>query len=189
MLHQFESYPFEKLRTLLSNSTPPQDSEIFTLTIGEPQFPTPQNIVESLQHNAPLLNKYPKASGEDYLKDAQLHFIKQRYKISLTYQHIIPTFGTREVLFNFPQFYLYGKANPTIAYPNPFYQIYEGAAIASKAKVIYMNLTKRKRLHSTTHRKPTQRSRYCDSKLPQQSNRQSYGYTLSCTMGGRCPAV
>lgn len=142
MLHQFESYPFEKLRTLLSNSTPPQDSEIFTLTIGEPQFPTPQNIVESLQHNAPLLNKYPKASGEDYLKDAQLHFIKQRYKISLTYQHIIPTFGTREVLFNFPQFYLYGKANPTIAYPNPFYQIYEGAAIASKAKVIYMNLTK-----------------------------------------------
>lgn len=142
MLHQFESYPFEKLRTLLSNSTPPQDSEIFTLTIGEPQFPTPQNIVESLQHNAPLLNKYPKASGEDYLKDAQLHFIKQRYNISLTHQHIIPTFGTREVLFNFPQFYLYGKANPTIAYPNPFYQIYEGAAIASKAKVIYMNLTK-----------------------------------------------
>lgn len=142
MLHQFESYPFEKLRTLLSNSTPPQDSEIFTLTIGEPQFPTPQNIVESLQHNAPLLNKYPKASGEDYLKDAQLHFIKQRYNISLTYQHIIPTFGTREVLFNFPQFYLYGKANPTIAYPNPFYQIYEGAAIASKAKVIHMNLIK-----------------------------------------------
>lgn len=142
MLHQFESYPFEKLRTLLSNSTPPQDSEIFTLTIGEPQFPTPQNIVESLQHNAPLLNKYPKASGEDYLKDAQLHFIKQRYNISLTHQHIIPTFGTREVLFNFPQFYLYGKANPTIAYPNPFYQIYEGAAIASKAKVIHMNLTK-----------------------------------------------
>lgn len=142
MLHQFESYPFEKLRTLLSNSTPPQNCELFTLTIGEPQFPTPQNIVESLQHNAPLLNKYPKSSGESYLKDAQLHFIKQRYNISLTHQHIIPTFGTREVLFNFPQFYLYGKANPTIAYPNPFYQIYEGAAIASKAKVIHMNLIK-----------------------------------------------
>lgn len=142
MLHQFESYPFEKLRTLLSNSTPPQNCELFTLTIGEPQFPTPQNIVESLQHNAPLLNKYPKSSGESYLKDAQLHFIKQRYNISLTHQHIIPTFGTREVLFNFPQFYLYGRANPTIAYPNPFYQIYEGAAIASKAKVIHMNLTK-----------------------------------------------
>ncbi|BAM32973.1 succinyldiaminopimelate transaminase [Helicobacter cinaedi] len=142
MLSQFESYPFEKLRTFLSNSTPPQDSEIFTLTIGEPQFPTPQNILESLQHNAPLLNKYPKSSGESYLKDAQLSFIKQRYNISLTQEQIIPTFGTREVLFNFPQFYLYGKANPTIAYPNPFYQIYEGAALASKAKVIYMNLAK-----------------------------------------------
>lgn len=142
MLSQFENYPFEKLRTLLSNSTPPQDSEIFTLTIGEPQFPTSQNIIKSLQENAPLLNKYPKSSGESYLKDAQLYFIKQRYNITLTQKQIIPTFGTREVLFNFPQFYLYGKTNPAMAYPNPFYQIYEGAAIASRAKIIHMNLTK-----------------------------------------------
>lgn len=141
MLNQFESYPFEKLRVLLAHSSPPSNDEIFTLTIGEPQFPTPQNIIESWQNNAPLLNKYPKSSGEDELKDAQLNFIDKRYNLTLTTSQIIPTFGTREVLFNFPQFYLFGKANPTIAYPNPFYQIYEGAAIASKSHIILMNLT------------------------------------------------
>lgn len=141
MLNQFESYPFEKLRVLLAYSSPPSNDEIFTLTIGEPQFPTPQNIIESWQNNAPLLNKYPKSSGEDELKDAQLNFIDKRYNLTLTTSQIIPTFGTREVLFNFPQFYLFGKANPTIAYPNPFYQIYEGAAIASKSRIILMNLT------------------------------------------------
>ncbi len=55
---------------------------------------------------------------------------------------LIPTFGTREVLFNFPQFLLHDMKNPTIAFTNPFYQIYEGAAIACRAEVIYLNLTK-----------------------------------------------
>lgn len=141
MLNQFESYPFEKLRVLLAYSSPPSNEEIFTLTIGEPQFPTPHNIIESWQNNAPLLNKYPKSSGEDELKNAQLNFINKRYNLTLTPSQIIPTFGTREVLFNFPQFYLFGKPNPTIVYPNPFYQIYEGAAIASKSRIILMNLT------------------------------------------------
>ncbi|TLD87476.1 succinyldiaminopimelate transaminase [Helicobacter sp. MIT 03-1614] len=141
MLHQFESYPFEKLRTLLAHSSPPSGGEVFSLTIGEPQFPTPTNIIQSWQSNASLLNKYPKSSGEDELKDAQLHFISKRYNLTLTKNQIIPTFGTREVLFNFPQFYLFDLPQPTIAYPNPFYQIYEGAAIASKAQVLLMNLT------------------------------------------------
>lgn len=141
MLEHFENYPFEKLRTLLAHSIQPNDRDIFALTIGEPQFPTPQNIIESWRNNAFLLNKYPKSSGENELKDAQLDFIRKRFALELTYGQIIPTFGTREVLFNFPQFYLFGKEKPVIAYPNPFYQIYEGAAIASKARVIHMNLT------------------------------------------------
>lgn len=139
MLNQFESYPFEKLRNLLKHSTK-KNGENFTLTIGEPQFDTPSNIIKSWQDSAYLLNKYPKSSGEDELKNAQLAFIAKRYGVNLTHRQIIPTFGTREVLFNFPQFFLFDKKEPTIAYPNPFYQIYEGAAIASKAKVIHMNL-------------------------------------------------
>lgn len=140
MLQHFESYPFEKLRTLLANIPAPQKT--YTLSIGEPQFPTPEKIIKSWQDNASLLNKYPKASGETYLKESQIFFIAQRYGIHLTQEEIIPTFGTREVLFNFPQFYLFDTPNPTIAFPNPFYQIYEGAAIASKAKIVFMNLTK-----------------------------------------------
>lgn len=140
MLTQFQSYPFEKLRTLLSAITPP-DVPPINLTIGEPQFQTPPNIQQSLITNAPLLNKYPKSSGEEYLINAQRAFVAHRYDIELSAQHIIPTFGTREVLFNFPQFYLFGVQNPTIAYPNPFYQIYEGAAIACQARTILMNLT------------------------------------------------
>lgn len=70
-----------------------------------------------------------------------MDFIAKRYSLSLSHAQIIPTFGTREALFNFPQFYLFGKENPVMAYPNPFYQIYEGAAKASKSRVILMNLT------------------------------------------------
>ena len=69
-----------------------------------------------------------------------LGFIKRRFNVELEAQNLIPTFGTREVLFNFPQFYLFHQKSPTIAHPNPFYQIYEGAAIASRAKTIYMDL-------------------------------------------------
>jgi aspartate/methionine/tyrosine aminotransferase len=139
---QFEQYPFERLAQLLENSKGNEEYEPSSLTIGEPQFTTPQFIQEELSHSASLLNKYPKSSGEEYLKDAMINFISKRFNVDLSYDEIIPTFGTREVLFNFPQFALFDKQNPTIAFPNPFYQIYEGAAIASRAKVIHMDMTK-----------------------------------------------
>jgi len=66
--------------------------------------------------------------------------MKSRFDISLKPPEIVPSFGTREVLFNFPQFLLHDIANPVMAFPNPFYQIYEGAAIASRAEVRYLTL-------------------------------------------------
>ena len=139
---QFEQYPFERLAQLLDGSKGNEKYEPSSLTIGEPQFNTPQFIQDELASSASLLNKYPKSSGEDYLKDAMINFISKRFNVTISYDEIIPTFGTREVLFNFPQFALFDKQNPTIAFPNPFYQIYEGAAIASRAKVIHMDMTK-----------------------------------------------
>ncbi len=138
----FEAYPFEKLTSLLENITPNSDYKPLTLTIGEPQFQTPNFIQEKLKENSHLLNKYPKTAGEDSLKDALLEFVKNRFSLSLKKNQIIPTFGTREVLFNFPQFFLSDKKEPVMAFTNPFYQIYEGAAIASKAEIIHLNLTK-----------------------------------------------
>jgi aspartate/methionine/tyrosine aminotransferase len=61
--------------------------------------------------------------------------------VELKTNELISSFGTREVLFNFPQYYLFDKQNPVMAYTNPFYQIYEGAAIASRSRVIHLNLT------------------------------------------------
>lgn len=138
----FETYPFEKLNDLLSGITPTTQYELSSLTIGEPQFETPAFIQESLQQSSALLNKYPKTAGEEYLKDAMLSFVQKRFGVALNAAQLIPTFGTREVLFNFPQFYLFDKKEPTIAFTNPFYQIYEGAAIASRANVVHINLTK-----------------------------------------------
>jgi len=136
----FEPYPFEKLTKLLENITPNRGYEASVLTIGEPQFETPAFIQHSLADNATLLKKYPKTTGEAVLRNAQRSFIEKRFNVTLTDEQIIPTFGTREVLFNFPQFLLFDKENPVMAYTNPFYQIYEGAAIATRSKVIHLNL-------------------------------------------------
>ena len=137
---QFEKYPFEKLQELLINIIPNTNYEAISLTIGEPQFNTPDFIQNELKNSTSFLNKYPSSVGEDYLKDSMIEFVQKRFSISLEYSEIIPVFGTREVLFNFPQFALFDKKNPTMAFTNPFYQIYEGAAIASRAKVLHLDL-------------------------------------------------
>ena len=136
----FETYPFEKLNTLLEDITPNAEYVPLSLTIGEPQFATPQFILDALDKNATLLNKYPKTAGEAVLRDAMLKYNKERFGLSLDNSQIIPTFGTREVLFNFPQFLLHDVKDPVMVFPNPFYQIYEGAAKACRAEVIYLNL-------------------------------------------------
>jgi aspartate/methionine/tyrosine aminotransferase len=136
----FEPYPFEKLNNLLKNVLPNEALEASVLTIGEPQFETPAFIQETLAKSTSLLKKYPKTGGEKSLREAMRGFVQRRFNTELSDEEIIPTFGTREVLFNFPQFLLFDKKNPVMAYTNPFYQIYEGAALATRSKVIHLNL-------------------------------------------------
>ncbi|MDY0191927.1 MAG: succinyldiaminopimelate transaminase [Aliarcobacter butzleri] len=138
----FEKYPFEKLNELLKDIVPNEKYELSVLTIGEPKFETPQFIQDKLKETSSFLRKYPSTIGEPFLRESMINFVKNRFNVSLEMSQIIPTFGTREVLFNFPQFALFDKKNPVIAFTNPFYQIYEGAAIASRAEVIHINLTK-----------------------------------------------
>jgi aspartate/methionine/tyrosine aminotransferase len=136
----FETYPFEKLNYLLQDIQPNAAYDALSLTIGEPQFATPAFILDALNTHAPLLNKYPKTSGEAVLREAMLTYNFARFGLTLEDSQIIPTFGTREVLFNFPQFLLHDTQNPVMVFPNPFYQIYEGAAKATRSKVLYLNL-------------------------------------------------
>ncbi len=136
----FEKYPFEKLSLLLADIMPNDKYEPSVLTIGEPKFETPQFIQDELKNSTALLQKYPASAGLSELRKAMISFVAKRFNVNLNLNQIIPTFGTREVLFNFPQFALFDKENPVMAYTNPFYQIYEGAAKASRAEVIYINL-------------------------------------------------
>jgi len=136
----FETYPFEKLNRLLESIEPNTDYSALSLTIGEPQFATPAFILEALNKNVSLLNKYPKTAGEAVLREGMLTYLEKRFNLHLNNTQIIPTFGTREVLFNFPQFLLHDVKDPVMVFPNPFYQIYEGAAKACRAEVIYLNL-------------------------------------------------
>lgn len=138
---QFEPYPFEKLNTLLEDIEPDQQNGLIALTIGEPQFETPVFIQDALKQSTPLLQKYPKTAGEDSTIEAMQAFNYKRFGLDLKKDEIIPCFGTREVLFNFPQFLLFDIKNPVMAFTNPFYQIYEGAAIASRAKMVLLNLS------------------------------------------------
>ncbi|MEA1879035.1 MAG: succinyldiaminopimelate transaminase [Campylobacterota bacterium] len=138
----FETYPFEKLNLLLNDIEPNAQYSPLSLTIGEPQFDTPQFILDALNNHATLLNKYPKTTGEAVLREGMLTYNQERFGLTLDNSQIIPTFGTREVLFNFPQFLLHDVENPVMVFPNPFYQIYEGAAKSTRSEVRYINLTK-----------------------------------------------
>ncbi len=139
---EFNDYPFERLAKLLKDIEPNKELEPLSLTIGEPQFETPLFIQEELKRHSNLLNKYAKTSGEEFLNRSMIQFVKRRFGVELKDSELISTFGTREVLFNFPQFFLHDRKSPVMAYTNPFYQIYEGAALSSRAKSIYINLTK-----------------------------------------------
>jgi N-succinyldiaminopimelate aminotransferase len=145
----FEKYPFEKLNELLAGIVPNDNYELSALTIGEPKFETPAFIQDKLKETSSSLRKYPSTIGEPFLRESMINFVKTRFNVTLQMNQIVPTFGTREVLFNFPQFALFNKPNPVMAFTNPFYQIYEGAAIASRAEVIHIDLTKENNFKAT----------------------------------------
>ena len=149
----FNPYPFEKLRALLetcdtndnkTESCKLHSSSGLNLSIGEPAFPSPEKVVKTLCDNANLIRYYPTLDSK--LPEVQREFFYKRFNIALKEDELIPTFGSREVLFNFTHFIFTStickKQNtPTLAFPNPFYQIYEGAQIANHADAIYMPLS------------------------------------------------
>lgn len=145
----FNPYPFERLRNLLSDCNPQKIG--INLSIGEPAFDSPINVLDSIKEHASSIRYYP--TLKQSLVKAQQSFVARRFGIELGDDEIIPTFGSREVLFNFPLFLCLTRklksTKPIIAFPNPFYQIYEGAQIASGAETIYMPLTSKNNFKPT----------------------------------------
>jgi N-succinyldiaminopimelate aminotransferase len=141
-LAQLQPYPFEKLRALFADITPnPQYKEI-KLSIGEPQHPTPPFIMDELAKNLKGLANYPTTAGVPALRQAIAHWCQRRYSLALDPEtEILPVNGSREALFSFAQTVIDPSCGyvPLVVSPNPFYQIYEGAAYLSGAEPRFLN--------------------------------------------------
>lgn len=142
-LEQLQPYPFERLRALFAGVTPPADKAPIRLSIGEPQHATPSLIKQRLCDSLGGLANYPTTAGSDALRQAIGNWVQQRYGVNLDAgQQILPVNGSREALFAFAQCVIDGsKPSALVLSPNPFYQIYEGAAYLAGATPVYYNQT------------------------------------------------
>jgi N-succinyldiaminopimelate aminotransferase len=144
-LNKLHPYPFEKLAELKKGITPNPDLEHIALSIGEPKHAASEFVMQELQQQLSGVSAYPLTKGIPELRQSITDWLIQRFKLpaeSLNHeQHVIPVNGTREALFAFAQAVIDRKKNPLIIMPNPFYQIYEGAAYLSGAEPYYINTT------------------------------------------------
>jgi len=134
-LELLQPYPFEKLRELLHGITPAALNPV-SLSVGEPKHPAPQLALDALVAGMRKVENYPPTKGSDALRDAMARWICTRFGIdtsragTIADEHVIPVNGTREGLFAIAQCVLDRQANArSVLMPNPFYQIYEGAAL------------------------------------------------------------
>ncbi len=144
-LSLLQPYPFAKLRQLMAGVTPNPALKPINLSIGEPKHPTPQLVKDALLANLAGLESYPAALGSDALRQSISEWITRRYGIAAPdpASEIVPVNGSREALFAFAQAVIDPTPNekPVVLSPNPFYQIYEGAALLAGAEPYYVNCT------------------------------------------------
>lgn len=140
-LSQLQPYPFQRLRDLFAGIQPNADYQAVNLSIGEPKHDTPALIKEALVNNLQGLSSYPTTAGIPALRQAIANWAERRYAVKLNVEtEIIPVNGSREALFAFAQAVIEaGKNKPVVISPNPFYQIYEGAAFLAGAEPYFLN--------------------------------------------------
>jgi N-succinyldiaminopimelate aminotransferase len=140
-LEKLHPYPFQKLRDLFHGTQPNPDLNAINLSIGEPKHATPELIKAALTENLAGLANYPTTLGSAELRSAISAWLVRRYGIpGLNIdKEIVPVNGSREALFAFAQAVVDSRKNPVVISPNPFYQIYEGAALLAGAEPYYLN--------------------------------------------------
>ncbi len=138
-LNRLQPYPFERLRQLFSSVVPPSHLRPISLGIGEPRHTTPAFIANALVDGLNGLSSYPATAGEPRLRKAFTTWVAHRYGVDLDpVTQVLPVNGSREALFAFAQTVVDGnQANAIVVCPNPFYQIYEGAALLAGATPWY----------------------------------------------------
>ncbi|VAW93343.1 N-succinyl-L,L-diaminopimelate aminotransferase, type 2 [hydrothermal vent metagenome] len=142
-LHKLHPYPFEKLRELKSGISPPKDLAHIALSIGEPKHETPEFVLTELTKSLANIGAYPSTLGDKSLRQAVANWLEKRFKLPSDSIHpdfhVLPVTGTREALFSFTQCIIDKSSDALVLMPNPFYQIYEGAALLAGAKPYYLN--------------------------------------------------
>jgi len=141
-LSTLQPYPFEKLRALLAGVQPPADKRPIALSIGEPKHPAPHFVAQALSDNLEQLSVYPTTLGLPILRERMAQWCEQRFGLNKgaidPARQILPVNGTREALFAFTQAVVNRQPDALVVSPNPFYQIYEGAALLAGATPHYL---------------------------------------------------
>ena len=139
LLQRLQPYPFERLKQLFSTVSPSAKYPPISLGIGEPRHATPQLVLEALAASTEALSSYPATAGLPALRQSCANWVQRRYGLALNPDNqILPINGSREALFAFAQTVVDGsKTGATVVCPNPFYQIYEGAALLAGAQACY----------------------------------------------------
>jgi N-succinyldiaminopimelate aminotransferase len=141
-LQSLQPYPFEKLRELFAGTAPDPGLPHISLGIGEPRHPTPDFIKRALSGSLEKLASYPATAGGDALRQAIADWLLRRYELpGIDWKtEVLPVNGSREALFSFAQAVLDpSRGDAVVVCPNPFYQIYEGAALLAGARPHFVN--------------------------------------------------
>ena len=141
LLNSLTEYPFYYLAELLKDIKK-EPEEIIGLHIGEPKGDAPIEALDILNNHADSYSKYPTSKGESFLREAYTEWLSERFNACNVSpeKNVLPVSGTREGIFSFIQSAIdTSKKNPIIIMPNPFYKIYEGAAIMAGAKPYFVN--------------------------------------------------
>lgn len=139
-----QPYPFERLTALISDVRPPENTDLISLSIGEPQHQPPEFILDALKSKIHLISKYPTTKGTAELRIAISKWLIKRFDLGQNSidpdRHVIPVNGTREAIFSAVQAAAVRGKGGTVVIPNPFYQIYEGAAFMAGLKPVYLSI-------------------------------------------------
>ncbi|KAA8696066.1 N-succinyl-L,L-diaminopimelate transaminase [Pseudomonas caricapapayae] len=137
-----QPYPFEKLRALLAGVTPNPEKRPVALSIGEPKHRSPDFVARALADNLDQMAVYPTTLGIPALREAIAGWCSRRFDVPQGWidpaRNVLPVNGTREALFAFTQTVVSRSDDGLVISPNPFYQIYEGAAFLAGAQPHYL---------------------------------------------------
>lgn len=139
-LQKLQPYPFEKLRQLFFGLQPPSDKPHIALSIGEPKHPSPAFVVQALADNLDKVSSYPLTKGVPQLRQSIAAWLQRRFKLQGldAESQVLPVNGTREALFAFAQAVVAPGSEALVLCPNPFYQIYEGAALLAGGQPLFV---------------------------------------------------